>query len=261
MPLISLLMEAVGWRQTLVVVGIVVGAMLLGLAMLVRERPTSTDIEVRHSRDSSSGQDKIDGETLPLLSAGTLLRLPQFWTISLSVALAFGIMQVVVISLVPFAQAQALSLTRAASLLSMYGGSAMVGSLLFAWLGDRFDRLRLMTVLLVLFTVLGTSFLLATNFALILAVTGLFGLIGGMITPAYLALLADRFGAASFGTAAGTASLVSTIVGAASLRAGGEMFDRTGNYQLTFITIAVVGTFAVAVMAATNPISRKPQLR
>jgi MFS family permease len=229
------------------------------LALFVRERPGPGDVEVRGGGvgEGLSLGDADDG--VPLLGIGQLLRLPEFWTISMSVALAFGILQVVIVSLVPYGQGMGLSLTQGASLMSMYGVCAILGALLLAWLSDRFDRLWLLVALIALFALAGTSLLLAGSYPSLLACTGAFGLLGGMITPAFLALLADRFGAASFGTANGTASFLSTIVSAGCIRAAGEMFDRTGSYQLTFLSMGVIGLLAALIMLATNRLSRSPR--
>jgi len=257
-PLIGLLIEALGWRRSLMVVGILVGAVLSLLALFVRERPGPGDVEVQGGvGEGVSLGDAGDGA--PLLGIGQLLRLPEFWTISMSVALAFGILQVVIVSLVPYGQGLGLSLTQGASLMSMYGVCAILGALLLAWLCDRFDRLRLLVALIALFALAGTSLLLAGSYPSLLACTGAFGLLGGMITPAFLALLADRFGAASFGTANGTASFLSTIVSAGCIRAAGEMFDRTGSYQLTFLSMGVIGLLAALIMLVTNRLSRSPR--
>jgi MFS family permease len=254
-PLIGLLIEAVGWRQSLVIVGAIVGLALVLLALLVRERPGPGDVEA--PRDAHRVAHATEaGDGIPLLGMGALLRLPQFWTIALSTSLAFGIIQVVIVSLVPYGQQEGLSLAQGASLMSMYGVSAIFGALLLAWLGDRFDRLRLLVLLMALFAAAGAAFQWATAYPAMLACTGIFGMIAGMITPAFLALLADRFGAASFGTANGTASFLSTVISAACIRAAGEMFDRTGSYSLTFVSIGAIGVLAAATMFLTNPVSR-----
>lgn len=255
-PLIGLLIEAVSWRKALVVEGLFIGAVLLLLALLVREKPGPGDVEVRGGSGEATGAAAEAGDGMPLLGIGALLRLPQFWTISLSVALAFGILQVVIVSLVPYGQGLGLSLSQGASLMSMYGASAIAGALLLAWLGDRFDRLWLLVALIALFALAGASLLLAGDYLVLLTCTGAFGLIGGMITPAFLALLADRFGAASFGTANGTASFLSTVVSAGFILAAGEMFDRNGSYQLTFLSMGAVGLAAALILLATNPLSR-----
>jgi MFS family permease len=254
-PLIGLLIEAVGWRQSLVIVGAVIGLALLLLALLVRERPGPGDVEVRAGAARRVDQAET-GDGLPLLGIAALLRLPQFWTIALSTSLAFAIIQVVIVSLVPYGQQEGLSLAQGASLMSMYGVSAIAGALLLAWLGDRFDRLTLLVGLMALFAVAGALFQWATAYPAMLACTGFFGVIAGMITPAFLALLADRFGAASFGTVNGTASFLSTVISAACIRAAGEMYDRTGSYSLTFLSIGAVGALAAVTMFATNPLSR-----
>lgn len=255
-PLIGLLLEAVGWRRCLMLTGVGVGGMLMVLALLVRERPAAGDVEVRDTSASAGVIAPHPGDGMPLLSLGGLLRLPQFWTIALSTSLAFGIMQVVIVSLVPYAQGLGLTLNQGASLMSMYGASAILGAVVLAWLGDRFDRLWLLVVLMALFALAGASLLLAANYPATLVCTGVFGLVSGMITPTYLALLADRFGAASFGTVNGTASFLSTIISAACIRAAGDIYDRTGSYRLTFIAIGALGLLSAALMLMTNPLAR-----
>lgn len=256
-PLIGILIEAVDWRSSLLIVGSAIGVLLLLLAMLVRERPQPADVEVRSGAPVDPLEPRLGGDNPQPLSIGELLRLPQFWTMALSISFAFGILQVVIVSLVPYAQGRGLSLKEGASLVSMYGGSALIGALLLAWLGDRFDRMALMIMQLALFALSGAALLFGTSYMAMIACIGVFGVLGGMITPTFLALLADRFGAASFGTANGTASFLSTMISAGCIRAAGEMFDRTGSYRLTFMSIGLIGALAVLLMLLTNPVSRR----
>jgi hypothetical protein len=37
------------------------------------------------------------------------------------------------------------------------------------------------------------------------------------------------------------------------------MFDRTGSYQLTFLSMGVIGLLAALIMLATNRLSRSPR--
>jgi nitrate/nitrite transporter NarK len=85
----------------------------------------------------------------------------------------------------------------------------------------------------------------------------LMGLAGGGSAPAQLALLADRFGAASFGVATGAASFLATLITAVFLRLGGELFDRTGNYRLMFAVFAGVCAFSVVLMLAGGIAARR----
>lgn len=255
-PVIGLLIEAVGWRYTLVALGVAVGVVLVLLAAVLGERPGPDDVET-HDPVPALNQPAPEPETDEPLSAGHLLRLPQFWTISLAAAFAFAIMTALLVSLVPYAQGVGLSLTQGANLMSMYGLAAIAGTLLVAWLGDRFDRLTVMAVLSVLIGIASALLLLADGFGPILACTGMIGLVSGALTPVFLALLADLFGAMSFGIASGTASFLSTIIGAIAIRFGGEVYDRTGSYRLMFLSFLIVGLLAAVLAFATGPLARR----
>lgn len=257
-PLVSLLIEAVGWRTSLVVLGVVIGALLLLLAALVRERPGPDDVEVRGvGAPDPAPLAEVPELAVRPLGVGQLLAMPQFWTIALAAAFVFAIMTAVLVSLVPYAQGEGLSLAQGASLMSAYGLAAIGGTLLVAWLGDRFDRLTLMAVLSVLIGLAVALLMVADGYVTILASTAVLGLVSGALTPVFLALVADLFGPASFGTANGVASFISTIVGAAAIRYGGEVFDRTGSYRLMFLSFLVVGLAAAVLTFATGPLARR----
>lgn len=255
-PVIGILIQALGWRYTLVVLGVSVGVLVALLAAILGERPGEGDVESRdlvpaHNRPAAPPE---SGEPL---SAWHLLRLPQFWTISLAAAFVFAIMTAFLVSLVPYAQGVGLSLTQGASLISMYGFAAIAGTLLVAWLGDRCDRLTAMAALSVLIGIAVAMLLAAEGFGSILACTGVIGLVSGALSPVFLALLADLFGAMSFGVACGTASFMSTITGAIAIRFGGEVYDRTGSYRLMFLAFLIIGLLAAILAFATGPLARR----
>lgn len=254
-PLVGALIERLGWRGALVGLGIGIGAVILLLALLVRDRPGPGDVEVRGSEGAALAEAPAAAERP--LTAGELLRRPTFWTIALSAALSFGIMQAIIVSLVPFGQGQGLTLVQSASLMSMYGGAAIGGSLLLAWLGDRFDRVVLLAVVTLLFAAAGASLVLAQGYAAILLCAAAIGLGSGAYTPAFLALLADAFGAASFGIANGCSSFLSTLVSAACIWLGGEIFDRTGSYGPMFLSFLALGVAAFLLLIATRLMLRR----
>jgi MFS family permease len=188
---------------------------------------------------------------------GHLLRLPQFWTIAVSAALAFALLTADIVTLVPFAQGEGLPATQAASVLSVYGIAALVGAMVFAWLGDRLDRVLVFAALSLGIGVASGLLLFGHSYVTIIACTVMLGIAGGATAPAYLALLADGFGAASFGSASGMASFLSTFVSAIAIRFGGEVFDRTGSYRIMFITFLATGVAAAVLILATKPLSRR----
>lgn len=253
-PLISVMIGGFGWRQTLIALGLGIGALLLVLSTFLRERPRVDEVEPGAAASPMPSEPK---GAQAALGVKQLLGMPEFWTLALGAAFAFGIQQATLVSLVPFAQGHGYSVTQGATLFSMFGGMAILGKLLLAWVGDRFDRLWLLTALFALLAATNGALMLAQGYAAILACSALLGLASGATTPGFLALIADRFGPASFGTVSGSASFVSTVITAACIRYGGEVFDRTGSYRLMFLSFLVLGIAAALLMLATGRLLRR----
>jgi MFS family permease len=247
-PVLSLLVEAMGWRQCLIVTGIAVGLALMLLAAVTRDRPGPNDIEPGSQGASMATPEAAEKP----MGLGRILRLPQFWTIAIASSLTFGILTSNLVSLVPYAQGEGFSVTQAASVMSVYGLAALVGALLFAWVGDRFNRLAVFATLSSLLGLATGGLLLGHGFAIIVGCTALMGLAGGATSPAQLSLLADRFGSASFGVSSGASAFLSTFVSAIMLRFGGELFDRTGSYRLMFLSFLFIGVLSGGLMLVTG---------
>jgi MFS family permease len=250
-PLISLLLETFGWRHCLMLMGVAWAAVLMLLAAVIRDEPGPSDIEPG-SPPPADDADRAAFAAAKPLGLGELLRFPQFWAIALASALIFAILTTTIISFIPFAQGEGLSVAQAASAMSIYGAAALIGSLLFAWLGDRFARLMIFAMLAAILGLAAGSLAIAHSYVAILASTAVIGVAGGGFTPAYLALLADCFGAGSFGIASGAASFISTFVSAIGIRFGGEIFDRTGSYHTMFVSFLAIGAFACGLALTTR---------
>jgi MFS family permease len=252
-PLTGQLVTALGWRTAVMTLGVAIAAVVLLLVPFVREKPDATG---QHLGPGEALEPALSAQPGEVLVIGSLLRLPQFWTLSLSAALAFGIQQTIIVSMVPFAQGQGFTMAQGAALLSVFGGAAIAGKLVLAWLGDRFDRLGLLALLFALLSLAAGTLLLEAGYPVLFSCSALIGLTAGCTTPIYMALIADRFGAASFGTASGASGFVTTLIGAACIRFGGELFDRTGSYRLMFVCFVATGLFAAVLLLATNLVSR-----
>ena len=244
-PVVGLLIETVGWRQCLILLGVVLASVFLIVVPFMRDRPGPDDIE---PKPANAAPEQV--AAVPPASAGpmkpfALVVMPKFWMLALGAALAMGSLQAIMVSIVPLGQEQGLSVTRSASLLSVLGAMAIVGKLVLVWLGDRLDRSASLAILFGLVSVTSLALLFGDSYLALIACSAFLGLAAGATMPIFLALLADRVGGASFGTANGIASFLMAVMGAVSIRFGGEVYDRTGSYDAMFVTFA-----AVAVLAA-----------
>ena len=93
---------------------------------------------------------------------------------------------------------------------------------------------------------------MGNSYRLLLFCAALQGLSAAAITPIFMALLADRLGPASFGTANGAAALIMSICGALTVRLGGEIFDRTGSYDAMFIAFIAISLAAAVLVLVSN---------
>ena len=239
-PITGALIESVGWRYCLVILGTAVSLVLLLLIPFTRARPGEHDIEPGAQAKSGELSEPQPSAPQKPLSLGQLFSLAHFWVLALSVALAFGTMQAITVSLVPIAQEQGVAPTQAAVLLSTLGGTAILGKLVLAWIGDKINKAALLAALLSMIALACFGLQVAQGFGGLIVSSAALGLVVGAVLPIFLALLADRVGAASFGTANGIASLLMAVMGAVAIRFSGEIYDQTGGYELMFSIFAAI---------------------
>ena len=86
----------------------------------------------------------------------------------------------------------------------------------------------------------------------LLCAAALMGVTSGTIPPIYQALVPDRFGLASFGTVRGMIVPITAGTGAVAVRFIGEVFDRTGGYDIGFMVFVAADLLAAALIFATR---------
>lgn len=252
-PLVGMLIQAEGWRAALITSGCGVTAIMLVAALVVRDRPGPNDVE--------GGQKTLDAQAAgapkpaPIgapAKMGELLGTGQFWTIAIGAALALAVSQAVSVSLAPLALGAGLTVVKATTLISAAGGGAIAGKLVLAAVADRVDRVALLTGLFLLMTAVAAVLVVSKSYIALLGSAVSLGVATGAMTPIFYALLADRFGAASFGTVRGLMAPLIAIVSAIAVRFAGEVYDRTGDYDVMFYTFIVAQLIAAAFMFSTR---------
>ena len=262
-PVAAWLIGTLGWRSALLILGGAVTLILLGLAMLIRERPEPGDIEsptLAGAGAPAPAPAAAQGGGTPLAppTVGSLLRMPLFWALGLSVALGLTGPQAVGISLVPLALEKGLSMMQAASIVSIGGGTAIAGKLLLAFIADKLDRTVLLAGMFAMVAVPIAMLLVSDGFTLLLLASAIIGLTTGALTPIYYTLLADTFGVTAFGTVRGVMVPITASIGAVAVRFIGEVFDRTGGYAVGFAIFIGIQLLAAALLFSTRYMRRLP---
>jgi sugar phosphate permease len=247
-PAMGYLIQNEGWRMALVIAGALIGVLLAALSFTVRDRPTAEEFACEAPTSAAAAA----RSAAPPSKVGTLLRSPLFWLYAVAITLGLGVVQAVAVSLIPLARGEGLTLMQATGLLSASGMAAITSKLLLAVVADRIDRTLLLSGLLAIGVLMCAALYYSGGHGALLASSVLMGVATGAVTPVYYALLADRFGTASFGTVRGLLAPFSAVGGMACVRAAGEVFDRTGNYDLLLLASMVGMAIAAALMFASR---------
>jgi MFS family permease len=248
-PVVGLLIESQGWRTALLIVGVAVGVLLGGLGLLLRERPGLGEHEAggEPAREAASP----DQGAAPV-SPAAILRMPQFWSLGLSVAAAIAVIQTFMITLVPLGRENGLSLMKAASLMPALGGGALAATFFIAALADKVDRILMLAGFMIMGALVNVALPFARDYTVLMILAALMGVINAALTPLFYALLADRFGLASFGTVRGLALPLTSALGMVAVRGAGEVFDATGSYDALFHAFVILQLVAAGLMFATR---------
>jgi MFS family permease len=254
-PIVAWLVAAEGWRAALVIAGGGAAIILLTLAFFVRERPGADEIGVEtrtgqamHAGASASGADVPNAP----LAFKSILAMPSFWLIAISVSIAVGMSQAIAITFVPLGLGHGLSMAQATSLLSIAGGSGIVGQLSLSAFADRVERVVLLSCMFALGAVLNAILFVSSAYPMLIVCALMLGMTSGAVAPLLYALVADRFGLASFGTVRGMMTPVIAINAALCVRLAGEVYDRTGGYGALFLIFLVLQLLAAALMFVTR---------
>lgn len=257
-PAIGWLLEQHGWRTTLMISGVFCTVILLFLSTLVRERPGADDVEPGATPEALARLQTMMASTGKPLTVAEILRMPNFWTICLSSSLAMGLAQSLSITFVPLALDHGLTMIEATTLMSITGIAAIVGILGLSAVADKVERSLILTAFYILGALLNVALLFSHGFAMLAGCAVMLGVAAGAMGPVFYALVADQFGTASFGTVRGMMAPFLAVIGAILVRFAGEIFDRTGGYELLFTLYIFAELAAAALMFSTRLVRRRP---
>ena len=254
-PLVGWLIEMFGWRTCLMITGPAIGLIVLTMLFLIRTQPRAEDVEPRPA-SAAPAPSALPLDTKPK-STREILSMPRLWLLGLGVAFSMGAFQAIMISLVPIAQEGGVSIAQSASLISILGGTAIIGKVALIWVGDYINKALSLAIMFGALSMVFFSLTLSDGYVALMISSALLGLVVGATMPVVLALLADYVGVPSFGSANGILMLMMAGCGAICMRFGGEVYDRTGGYDFMFLTFSAMCAIATLCLAACWHITRR----
>ena len=222
-PIINAGIEAFGWRRTYTGMGIACGVGIVGLALLLRERPP---LHSASSVSAHAGRDHSRPFGLALPTALVLLMVA-----GLACCVAMSMPQV---HIVAYCGDLGYGAARGAEMLSMMLGFGIVSRLVSGWLSDRIGGLRTLLLGSALQGVALLLFLPFDGLVSLYIISALFGLFQGGIVPSYAIIIREHFPAARTGSLVGAVIMCTLFGMALGGWMSGAIFDATGSYRAAF---------------------------
>jgi MFS family permease len=243
-PLATVLIGAYGWRSAMLAIAVVVSAIVLATALLIRPAPAAAD-----AAPAAGGAMASPSATSSPWSA---LRTPQFVVLAATFFLCCAAHSGPIFHTVSYAEICGASALAAASIYSVEGVAGLFGRLAFGLLADRVGVKRVIIGGLLLQAVGIYSYIFVSGLGDFYVRALVLGMAYGGVMPLYAILARDYFSQGVMGTVLGAATMTSSIGMAFGPIGGGWLFDTFGTYYWLYIASAAIG-LAAAVMALAFP--------
>ena len=257
--------ERVGWRTTVVIIGVAILLVNLPLASLIRNRPEDHGLLPDGARPSaragrSAAARASASETAPAPPPSDFtwqqaLRTPAFWLISVGHGFTSMVLIAMMAHLAPMMKDQGYSLQTSAFVITGYTTVSMVFQIVGGYVGDRVPKRFALFVFtwiqasgVFLLTFGPTSLAVAYGFAL------LFGIGFGGRNPLTVSIRGEYFGRSSFGKIMGLSQVPMNILLLTAPVFAGVVRDVTNEYTIAFAVLASLNMVGgVMFLLASKP--------
>ena len=250
-----------GWRQAILMIAVLGSIMMLGaVVFLVRNRPEEMGLAVDDAELSTEAASVVTTDS-PGPTLKQAAKMPVFYIL----AFVTGVLWFTTVGML---QHQSIFIgkdlgvdsARLPLIFSLFFWCAIIGKLLFSWLSDKLNKLRVMlaAVLSLILGLILLSAVSADNTLVLYAYAVIFGMgFGGTFSMIQL-VLAEYFSGASYGKILALLATVDSLAGAAGIRFLSHIRIVQGSYLPAFdllIVLCVVSAILVWVLLRQQPIN------
>lgn len=249
-PLSSWVLELHGWRGVCQMLALLNLAVIPLLAVGVVSRPSEVGLRPDGADESEAVvDDASDGS--PVASSREILTNPSLWLIAAACGLVFFGSMGIMNHGIAFAHDRGIDPLRASGLLSAIAFGAGIGKLAFGWLAGRMGEHGAFAVSLGMQIACLAGYLVVPSYSGLIAISLVYGLGLGGVSPLQVALLARSVGARSFAPAQGLLGPIQIPFQIAGPVIAGAIADRFGSYDLAiglFIAAMLVSALALGAL-------------
>ena len=222
-PIVQRCVEAYGWRQTYIGMGLVCGAAVVLLAFAMRPRPP---LQSPGPSGAAPGSDARPFGLPPHFALALLMMA------GVSCCVAMSMPQV---HIVAYCGDLGYGIARGAEMLAVMLGFGIASRLISGYICDRIGGLRTLLLGSVLQGLALLLFLPFKGLVSLYVISALFGLFQGGIVPAYAIIIREHFGPKNAGGRTGLVIMCTLFGMALGGWLSGKAFDLTGSYQAAFL--------------------------
>ena len=240
-PACAALIEALGWRQALLVLAAVQALVVVPLHAWALRGPAVA----RHAPVASG-----EGDT----TLHEALRLPSFWLLTLCFTLYAFASAALWAHLMPAFEAKGWTATQALAVVVWIGPSQVLARVLLATAGRRLSLRHVGVAVLMGMPVALAIFALASQGGLLVLFAVLFGMANGLVTIVRGGLVPEYFGSAQIGRISGTMSALGLLARAAApVLTAWLLLVLPGYPQVMAVLAAIAAAATVAFVLARPP--------
>jgi len=251
LPLITHLVGSLGWRQALVWLAVLLGAITIPLhALLIRRRPQDLGLRLDGGLDDPA--ERPPGQHKPQeVPSREAFRSRSFFFVAAAFGCSALVRTGVAVHFIPLLLERGHSPDQAGLAMGLVGFMALPGRLALVPLGDRWS-VGSVGVGMFAVQVLGIGLLATTASPVgVWLFVVLYGLGQGAVTPVRAGIQAELFGRASYGTIGGGLGLVMALARAAAPIGVSALYTAGGGYEgVLWALLVVVAGSTLALRAA-----------
>ncbi len=249
-PLADVLLNAFGWRDAMLILGIALAAITIPIhAFALRRRPQDLGL----LPDGETMTDGTPRRVLPSLSLSDALHSRFFWILTLGFGLSNLAASATRVHFIPFLIDSGINASTAAYASGTIGIMQVAGRVIFAPLDNRLSG-RVMVAGVFALQAAAISFLL---FGASLLTVGIFvvtfGTSYGARTLARPSILAELFGSASYGRISSVMAIFLTIAATTAPVGAGLLYDRFASYVPVLWIVLALSVVSAGLIIASKP--------
>ena len=244
-PLLSKSIQLYGWRMTAIFSGLAFWIVGIPSALVFRNYPE--DVGLLPDGDTpiiQSNLSEIPLKTEPELTTRDALKSVTFQRLLLAESLRTFLLGSIVLHQIPHLVNIGIDEVTAAGILGLMISFSIPGRLIFGFLGDRYEKRKLIAATMIVQGIAVLIFAFASNILHAYAFVIIYGLTYGGCIPLLMAFRGDLFGRKKFAQMSGIMSpfrMIGNVVGPIF---AGFLFDVTGNYRIAFIVFTCLAVMS-----------------